>query len=331
MREFVLDAQQEGRRLDRFVSSVALSLPMGLRQKFLRLKKVKVNGRPAQGDVRLHAGDTVSLYIGDEFFERPKAADRFLADFRWHLSILYEDENLLLVDKQPGLICHPDREEKVDTLLHHVQAYLYQKGEWDSQAPGSFAPALCNRIDRFTGGIVLAAKTAGALAVMDQKIRDRELEKYYLAIVHGRMKRPHGTLTHYLLPAGKRVQVLSHPQEGAKKAQTEYRVLAEEGALCLVECRLLTGRTHQIRAQFAACGHPLLGDAQYGDRSLNARYHRTYQALYACRVEFAFTTEAGPLSGLRGRSVSVRHVPFVSEYFHTYREDGSGYEFPKDD
>ena len=211
---------------------------------------------------------------------------------------------------------NPDEGEKVHTLLTYAQAYLYQKGAWK---PGQgFAPALCNRIDRFTGGIVILAKCEEALRIMDQKIRTREVEKYYLCAVHGKMKYPEGTLRHFLYkkPEQKKVSVSNRNEPGSKEAITYYRTVDEVNGLTLCECLLGTGRTHQIRVQFAHIGHPLLGDNQYGKAALNERYGRVSgQALCAYRLIFAFETDAGCLSHLNGLCVQVRDVPLVREYF----------------
>jgi 23S rRNA pseudouridine955/2504/2580 synthase len=174
---------------------------------------------------------------------------------------------------------------------------------------------LCNRIDRNTGGIVIAAKTAEALRVMNQKIKDRELDKRYLAIVEGVPKRSSGSLKGYLFKDAKknRVFVSDKPQPGSKTCQTNYQVLASEKGLTLVECELITGRTHQIRAQFAHAGHPLLGDGKYG--KLDKKTDRNYQALYSYKLTFCFTTDAGELSYLNGRSFKVDKVDFATEYF----------------
>ena len=233
------------------------------------------------------------------------------------MDILYEDEHLLLVNKRPGLVVHADEHEKVNTLINHIQAYLYQKKEWSPFAEHSFAPALCNRIDRNTGGIVIAAKTAEALRVMNQKIRDRELTKLYLCVVHGKMTPPAGKLEGYLFKdeAKKQVYVKQKPVPGARTAVTLYRTLAVQNGLSLVECDLITGRTHQIRAQFSAAGHPLLGDGKYGSERKNKEYGRNHQALWSYKLSFDFTTDAGELEYLNGRSWQVEHVDFVDEYF----------------
>ena len=226
----------------------------------------------------------------------------------------------MLLEKRPGLVVHPDEHERVNTLLTHIQADLYQKKEWSPYKENSFAPALCNRIDRNTGGIVIAAKTAEALRVMNQKIKDRELNKYYLCVVQGRMTPPKGKLEGFLFKdeVKKQVYVTDRPQPGAKTAVTLYRTLASEHGLSLVECDLITGRTHQIRAQFAHAGHPLIGDGKYGRERENKKYGRHGQALYSYRLEFHFTTDAGPLAGLDGKSFQVEDVDFVSEYFPNY-------------
>ena len=320
MKEFTIGKNDAGQRLDRWLAKTLPLLPAPLAQKYIRLKRVKVNGKGSKRDVRLAVGDLLQLYINDEFFDRPTPENAFLSLYQPKLNILYEDEHILLVDKRPGLVVHPDEHERVNTLLTHIQAYLYQKKEWSPYKENSFAPALCNRIDRNTGGIVIAAKTAEALRVMNQKIKDRELNKYYLCVVQGRMSPPKGKLEGFLFKdeVKKQVYVTDRPQPGAKTAVTLYRTLASEHGLSLVECDLITGRTHQIRAQFAHAGHPLIGDGKYGRERENKKYGRHGQALYSYRLEFHFTTDAGPLAGLDGKSFQVEDVDFVSEYFPNY-------------
>ena len=317
MKEFTIGKNDAGQRLDRWLGKTVPLLPAPLAQKYIRLKRVKVNGKGAKRDVRLAVGDLLQLYINDEFFERPTPENAFLSLYQPKLNILYEDEHILLVDKRPGLVVHPDENERVNTLLTHIQAYLYQKKEWSPYWENSFAPALCNRIDRNTGGIVIAAKTVEGLRVMNQKIKDRELEKRYLCVIHGTMPQREGKLEGYLWKdeVKKQVYVRTKPVPGAKTAVTLYRTLAVRNSLSLVECELITGRTHQIRAQFSAAGHPLLGDGKYGSERDNRRYGRHGQALYSYRLSFRFTTGAGPLEPLNGRSWQVEEVDFVQEYF----------------
>ena len=321
MKELIIGANDAGQRLDRFLAKGVPLLPASLAQKYIRIKRIKLNGGRAERDTRLQTGDVLQLYINDEFFEAPREDNAFLTVAAPKLNIVYEDDHILLVDKRPGLAVHPhDGAEYGRTLIDHIQAYLYQKREWRPREEHSFTPALCNRIDRNTGGIVIAAKTAEALRVMNQKIKDREMDKRYLAIVEGSLKQKTGSLKGFLFKDAKknRVFVTDTPQTGAKSCHTDYRVLANENGLSLVECKLITGRTHQIRAQFAHAGHPLLGDGKYG--KLNKKYDRNYQALYSYKLTFCFTTDAGGLAYLNGKSFQVENVDFVKEYFPNYKE-----------
>lgn len=316
MKEFLIGQNDAGQRLDRFLAKTVPLLPASLSQKYIRLKRIKVNGKRAERDTRLCVQDSVQMYINDEFFDTPKAENAYLTVSAPKLDLVYEDENILLVDKKPGQAVHPhDGAEYGRTLIDHIQAYLYAKGEWKPRQENAFAPALCNRIDRNTGGIVIAAKNAEALRIMNQKIKDRELGKYYLAVIHGVMNPPTGVLKGYLFKDAKqnRVYVTDTPQKGAKTSETGYRTLQVKNGLSLVECELFTGRTHQIRAQFSHAGHPLLGDGKYG--KLSGTEGRRYQALYAYRLSFSFTTDAGCLAYLNGKTFCVSHVDFQEELF----------------
>ena len=316
MKEFTIGTNDAGQRLDRFLGKAVPLLPASLAQKYIRIKRIKLNGGRAERDTRLKAGDVLQLYINDEFFDKPREDNAFLTVATPKLNIVYEDEHILLADKRPGLAVHPhDGAEYGRTLIDHIQAYLYQKREWRPREENAFTPALCNRIDRNTGGIVIAAKTAEALRVLNQKIKDRELDKRYLAIVEGTPKPAKGSLKGYLFKDAKknRVFVSNTPQPGSKSCQTNYITLASRNGLSLVECELITGRTHQIRAQFAHAGHPLLGDGKYG--KLDKRFDRTYQALYSYKLTFRFTTDAGALEYLNGKSFRVEKVDFAEEYF----------------
>ena len=317
MRELTVGKNDAGQRTDRFILKALPLLPPALLQKYIRLKRVKCNGARCKGDMRLAEGDVLQLYINDEFFEQPREDNLFLTLYKPSLDILYEDEHILLLNKRPGLVVHGDETEKVNTLINHVQAYLYQKREWNPKWENAFTPALCNRIDRNTGGIVIAAKTAEALRVMNEKIRDREIAKFYLCITLGEPSPRDGKIECFLRKdeARNRVEVFHHPIADGKTAVTLYRTLQTRGELSLVEVEPLTGRTHQIRASFADLGHPLLGDGKYGRGEVNRRYGETRQALYSYRLRFDFPTDAGVLNHLRGREFTVSHVPFRDTYF----------------
>ena len=321
MKELTVGKNDAGQRLDRFVGKAVPLLPESLLQKYIRLKRIKLNGKGSKRDTRLNEGDVLSLYINDEFFEKPTERNSYLKVGAPRLDIVYEDENILLADKKPGVLCHSAGEWDYNTLIANIQAYAYQKGEWRPREENAFAPALCNRIDRNTGGIVIAAKNAEALRIINEKIKEREIEKYYLCVVRGRPKPAEGELRGYIFKdaAKNRVYVRRKPEPGAKEALTYYRTLASQGGLSLVECRLGTGRPHQIRAQMAAPGPPLLGDGKYGSGRENKKLGEDGQLLYSYRLEFAFKTDAGALNYLNGRSFSVSRVDFAEKYFPDIR------------
>ena len=232
------------------------------------------------------------------------------------LDIVYEDDRVLLLNKEAGLLVHPDDKEYRDTLLLRMQRYLYEKGEYSPEKENSFTPALVNRIDRNTSGIVIAAKTAEALRILNAKLKQREIHKYYLCIVHGRMERPEALLEGYLEKneAQNRVYISDRAKEGALSNRTHYRVLEARGSLSLLEIELLTGRTHQIRAHLASIGHPLLGDGKYGTNALNKGTGFRKQALCSYKLAFDFRTPAGELDYLNGRVFTLDDVPFVRAF-----------------
>ena len=302
MRTLYIKQNDAGQRLDKFLSKAVKAMPKSLMYKCIRTKKINVNRNRCEIGYMLCEGDTVELFIAEEFFSENAAEEAFMK-LTPHLNIIYEDANIMLLDKQPGLIVHSDDEEDVNTLISHIKAYLYRKGEYKVQDEQSFAPALCNRIDRNTGGIVIAAKNAEALRVMNEKIKNDELSKFYLAAVHGVPKRESDTLTGYLKKDSKNntVDIISTPRAGYKEIITKYRVVEKTRDLSLVEVELITGRTHQIRAHFASIGHPLLGDGKYGINRDDKKLGYKFQALYAYRLKFRFKTKGTILDYLDGK------------------------------
>ena len=300
MRELKIGKNDAGQRLDKFITKT-LDLPTSLLYKSIRLKKIKVNRKRAENNTVLLEGDTVQCFLAEEFFEK-KVTRHSFESITPRLDIVYEDENILLLNKRPGVSVHEDEDGSTNTLITHVQAYLYAKGEYDPDSEQSFAPALCNRIDRNTGGIVIAAKNAEALRVMNAKIKAREIDKFYLAAVHGIPKEREKTLHGYLLKDDKNniVQVWDkNPPRRAKEIITKYKVVATAAQTALLEVELLTGRTHQIRAHMAHVGHPLVGDGKYG-----AKDNKKNIALYCSKItlthpytkeEMTFEFDAGML------------------------------------
>ncbi len=315
MRQIEISANDSGQRLDKFLTKKFRNMPQSLMYKYIRTKYIKLNGKKCDISSRLQTGDILTLYIKDEFFEEEYDSYDFLkAPVK--LDIIYEDENIMLLNKKPGLLVHPDETYHFDSLIARIQHYLYDKGEYDPKNENSFAPALVNRIDRNTGGIVIAAKNAETLRIMNQKLKDREIEKLYLCIAVGIFKKKEALLTDYLEKNEKqnRVYISKKPNENTKTIKTKYKVLAEKDGLSLVEAALLTGRTHQIRAHLAYIGHPLLGDGKYGKNEINRKYGFKYQALYSYKLTFRFTTDSGILEYLNGKSFTAPEIWFTEMF-----------------
>ncbi len=315
MKEFIINENDSGQRLDKFLTKACPNLPKSAMYKGIRTKNIKRNGKRCEISDRLETGDVIRLYLSDEFFSEEKTELDFLkvpAD----VDVVYEDENILLCDKKCGLVVHEDDNNTNDTLINRILHYLYKKGEYSPEKENSFTPALCNRLDRNTGGIVICAKNAQSLRILNQKVKDRELTKKYLCLILGCPEKKHDTIKAYLEKneATNTVYVSDKKTDKNKTIITKYDVLKTNGKLSLVEVDLITGRTHQIRAHFAYIGHPLLGDGKYGINRTNRDYNVKTQALYSYKLKFDFKTDADILSYLDGKEFEVKNVWFEEKF-----------------
>ena len=308
MKEFLIGKNDCDQRLDKFVLKATTGLPKSLLYKAIRTKKIKVNRKRCEANQFLREGDSVQMFLSPDFFGERE--DRFLT-LAPDLNVVYEDENLLVCDKPIGLSCHSDETQETGTLIDHIKAYLVQKGEYCPAGENSFAPALCNRIDRNTSGLVIAAKNAMALREVNEMIRARTVEKEYLALCHGKAPTRDGIRLFLKKDSEKnRVFVSDTPRAGYLTAVTDCKLLSYDKSLdrSLVEIRLHTGRTHQIRATLAHLGHPLVGDTKYGTRRDEVF---SYQALRSHSLIFR-PAEESPLFYLAGKKITASEDPLFA-------------------
>ena len=291
-------------RLDHYLTQQYPALTPGRLNKALRENKIKLNGKKQPLSTRVMAGDEIRLFILDEQLDGGREADGpAWKNARGPAEAVYNGPQLLVVNKPAGL---PVDGPESDTLLNRALLYLNKAGEYGEDS--LYQPALCHRLDTGTSGLVLIAKTPEAEQILLEAIRERQVKKTYLCVTFGRPVPPEGTLGGYLLKDANlgKVQILPEKKPGAKEVCTEYETIAVSGRLALLKVRLITGRTHQIRAHMASIGCPILGDSKYGNNAANRELKLKYQALCAWELVMPDFPAASPLADIAGK---VFHAP----------------------
>ena len=306
MKEFQIRDNEAGQRFDKYLSKLLRNAPKSFFYKMLRKKNITLNGKKATGNEKLEAGDTIKLFLSDETFDKfseQKQAARAVTA----LEVIYEDRDILLINKPAGMLSQPD-DSGEPSMVEYLTGYLLEKGELTEEDLRTFRPSVCNRLDRNTSGLVAAGKSLTGLQELSSLFHDRSLHKFYRCLVNGVIKNEK-YIKGYLHKDEKcnKVTVQETETSGALPIETRYRPLGGNGTVTLLEVELITGRTHQIRAHLAGTGHPLIGDYKYGRRTLNDEYCRKYglksQLLHAYRLEIPEIE--GRLSYLSGKEFTA--------------------------
>lgn len=306
MREIIITNLESNQRLDKFLLKYLKKCPKSFLYKAFRTKKIKYNGKKPQGNEILKDQDVIRLYLPDAQlaeFEENKIIEKTKISFK----TVYEDENVLIVNKPLGLLTQKDKKDG-HSLAEEVLYYLSENNSYNAVTSKGFTPAPCNRLDRNTAGIVLVGKSLPATQSISDMLRTKEISKYYMSIVLGRINTPLILKGYHLKEEGKNeVKILDHYVKGSKPVETRILPLQSNGRYTLIEVQLVTGKTHQIRAHLSQIGHPIIGDPKYGDKIENKyfidKYKLNYQFLCAYKIKFELSS--APFEYLQDRVFTV--------------------------
>ncbi|WP_415333544.1 RluA family pseudouridine synthase [Clostridium perfringens] len=285
-----IGTNEAGQRLDKFLRKYLKDVPLSAIFKALRKGDIRVNGKKQKEKYSLLDGDVIEIRYLQSVVTKEKKKPNFQMVDSGSLQVVYEDENMLLVEKWPGVLVHSDKKNGATTLTDYVLSYLFRKGDYVPENELTFTPASCNRLDRNTSGIVFFGKNFEGLKLLNEMIRERKVKKYYCALVKGKIQP--GKYEAYISKDDElnKSTVYDTERPDTKKIKMDVKVLQTNGAFSLLEIELITGRSHQLRAHLAHLGNPIVGDFKYGDNKMNSffenKFGLTYQFLYAYKVTF---------------------------------------------
>ena len=312
MKNIIIGENDVGRRIDNFLLMYFRKIPRSLMYKLIRKKKIKVNNKKIKENQRLYLGDSVTLYLSSELLDNVTSSSDFMR-VSSNLDILYEDENILIINKKIGTVCQPDRDNLVDCVVNRVKKYLFEKEEYKFEDENVFAPSLVNRIDRNTEGIVIASKNFESLRFLNEKIKNKEIKKYYKCLVLGKMPKKQDLITSFLYKdyIQNKSYISDEKIKNSKLIQTKYKVIEFKNNLSLLEIELLTGKSHQIRAHLAHIGHPIVGDGKYGF-SKNSQKIKN-QLLVSYKIKFEFKNEIPSMEYLNGKEFEINNSSILEQ------------------
>lgn len=304
MQRIIVESKDDQKRIDRFLFDRFAGVPASVFFKAFRKRNIRVNGKRVKNDFRVSAGDVVEVYLPDDRL-KPKMQD----DRESRIQIVYEDRHIMVVSKPQGIPVHQDENREELVLDRYLQEIAAERQD-ESLKPGF--PALCHRLDRNTGGLVILAKDKRTLDVMEEKFRNHEVKKFYLACTYGIPGEKEAECVAYLKKDAEKshVRIYDRPVRDSSRIVTRYRLLKAAYPYALLEVELVTGKTHQIRAHLAWLGCPILGDGKYGVNSVNRSLGLKMQALFAYRVRFEFKKAGTHLDYLNGREITLPSVPW---------------------